>query len=226
MAETARDFGRDVQSAFAVLYDTIALQTHPLVRHVQSARERTLSPVSAGRLLRQQLLETIASLRPAGRAGMERAVGDRDGRAHQLLELRYVDGLDPEAIQQRLGISKSLYYLEHKRALGAATASLAERWGISAPDAAREGGERSGTAPKPSRGGSAPRPPTSFVGRTRELDQIERLLGLSEPLPAAAGARELTVRLVTLLGPAGAGKTRLATEVAARCGARAARVLR
>ena len=224
MSETARDFGRDVQSALAVLYDTIALQTHPLVRHVQSARKRALSPVSAGRLLRQALLEMIASLRPAGRAAMDRAVGDRDGRAHLLLELRYVDGLDPEAIQQRLGISKSLYYLEHKRALSAAIASLAERWGTSAADATQEGDERRGIAPKPSRVGSAPRPPTSFVGRARELDQIDRLLGLSEPLPTAAGARELPVRLVTLLGPAGAGKTRLATETAARAAARAQRV--
>jgi predicted ATPase/DNA-binding SARP family transcriptional activator len=44
--------------------------------------------------------------------------------------------------------------------------------------------------------------PTSFVGRQRELEQLERLLG----------AR----RLVTLTGPGGCGKTRLAFELAAR----------
>src|SRR5436190_15516414 len=44
--------------------------------------------------------------------------------------------------------------------------------------------------------------PTSFVGRRRELDQLERLFG----------AR----RLVTLTGPGGCGKTRLAFEFAAR----------
>jgi predicted ATPase/DNA-binding SARP family transcriptional activator len=46
--------------------------------------------------------------------------------------------------------------------------------------------------------------PTSFVGRRRELDQLSRLLE--------------TRRLVTLTGPGGCGKTRLAFELAAgRC---------
>ncbi|TDQ04695.1 putative ATPase [Labedaea rhizosphaerae] len=47
-----------------------------------------------------------------------------------------------------------------------------------------------------------PAPLTTFVGRDEELDEILSALGYS--------------RLVTLLGPGGAGKTRLATEVAAR----------
>jgi len=49
-----------------------------------------------------------------------------------------------------------------------------------------------------------PAPNTSFVGRTHELDEIDRLLG------------EPDCRLLTLLGPGGAGKTRLALEAAAR----------
>ncbi|MFD4195754.1 BTAD domain-containing putative transcriptional regulator [Amycolatopsis thermoflava] len=48
---------------------------------------------------------------------------------------------------------------------------------------------------------------TSFVGRERELDQVARALSAS--------------RLVTLVGPGGAGKTRLATEAAERHPARA-----
>ena len=48
---------------------------------------------------------------------------------------------------------------------------------------------------------------TSFVGRERELDQVSRALSES--------------RLVTLVGPGGAGKTRLATEAAERHPARA-----
>lgn len=47
-----------------------------------------------------------------------------------------------------------------------------------------------------------PAPVTSFVGREKELAQIDELLGRS--------------RLVTLLGPGGAGKTRLAREAVAR----------
>jgi predicted ATPase/class 3 adenylate cyclase len=49
-----------------------------------------------------------------------------------------------------------------------------------------------------------PAPRTSFVGRTAELDEIDRLLG------------DPDCRLLTLLGPGGAGKTRLALEAAAR----------
>ena len=45
-----------------------------------------------------------------------------------------------------------------------------------------------------------PAPPTSFVGREREIAELRQL---------TAGSR-----LVTLLGPGGTGKTRLAVEVA------------
>ncbi|MEU8775774.1 BTAD domain-containing putative transcriptional regulator [Streptomyces sp. NPDC048606] len=70
---------------------------------------------------------------------------------------------------------------------------------------------RGEAAPRPARGpaGTAPRPRTNvraqlthFVGREREVAEVERLLE--------------EARLVTLVGPGGAGKTRLASE----CGAR------
>jgi predicted ATPase len=51
-----------------------------------------------------------------------------------------------------------------------------------------------------------PAPLTSFVGRDEELEQVSKQLE--------------EARLVTLTGPGGAGKTRLATEVAARQAAR------
>ena len=49
-----------------------------------------------------------------------------------------------------------------------------------------------------------PAPRTSFVGRASELDEIDRLLG------------DPGCRLLTLVGPGGAGKTRLALEAAGR----------
>lgn len=45
-----------------------------------------------------------------------------------------------------------------------------------------------------------PLPLTRFIGRERELDDVRRLLG--------------TTRLLTLTGAGGAGKTRMAVEVA------------
>src|SRR5262249_6562686 len=49
-----------------------------------------------------------------------------------------------------------------------------------------------------------PAPSTSFVGRASELDEIDRLL------------EDPDCRLLSLVGPGGAGKTRLALEAAAR----------
>ncbi len=69
-------------------------------------------------------------------------------------------------------------------------------------------GERAESAQDDARGGPAdgpsrpPRPLTSFVGRARELANVEALLAQH--------------RLLTLTGPGGAGKTRLAVEVARR----------
>ena len=52
--------------------------------------------------------------------------------------------------------------------------------------------------------GRPPRPLTSFIGRERDLAEVDALVRRDE------------VRLVTLVGPAGVGKTRLAIEVCAR----------
>lgn len=54
---------------------------------------------------------------------------------------------------------------------------------------------------EPAAGGNLPARLTSFVGRSEDIDLVTRQLGES--------------RLVTLVGPGGAGKTRLAVEVAA-----------
>jgi predicted ATPase/DNA-binding SARP family transcriptional activator len=54
--------------------------------------------------------------------------------------------------------------------------------------------------------GNLPAPPTRLVGRRRELAELTALLSTSE------------TRLVTLTGPGGSGKTRLALELAAQLG--------
>jgi predicted ATPase/DNA-binding NarL/FixJ family response regulator len=211
-------FGHQVRDALAHLYDPVALQTHPLARLLgappSGAPAGETRRVLDGRLLRQRLLDAIAHLRPEGKAG-EAAAGAL--RRHRLLELRYVEALDPPAVQAQLGISSAQYYRDHARALGAVVALLAQRW--PAPPAA-EAGDGAEAGPEPSRptaretpegagrpagqaspGQRLPRPLTSFVGRERELAAVAALLGAH--------------RLVTLTGVGGCGKTRLALEAAA-----------
>ena len=70
------------------------------------------------------------------------------------------------------------------------------------PAAAVPPAPAAGTGPLAARTASLPAPLTSFVGREEELEQVSKQLD--------------EARLVTLNGPGGAGKTRLAVEVAGR----------
>ncbi len=119
---------------------------------------------------------------------------DADSVAARLRYLRGILGLSQEQLARRLGVSfASVNRWESGRTgpSARATAALAE---LEAEIAA--GGARTGE-PDP-----LPVARSSFVGRSRELAELTRLIGQS--------------RLVTLIGPGGAGKTRLAAEVLSR----------
>ena len=73
------------------------------------------------------------------------------------------------------------------------------------PELEARRGERPAKPPSASvRADALPRQTTSFVGRTRELEALQILVQRPD------------VRLLTLVGPGGAGKTRLAVELARR----------
>ncbi|HEV2125861.1 MAG TPA: hypothetical protein VGW38_24150, partial [Chloroflexota bacterium] len=139
--------------------------------------------------------------------------------------------LDPAAVQEQLGISKSQYYREQTRALAGLASVLAERWqrlgreGVEDDSASGvlegpkfhsddsfNGTTVSGSAADQAtsaqdsglvmRGGATNLPCllSTFVGRAEELAQIRQLLGRG--------------CLVSLVGPGGIGKTRLALESA------------
>jgi non-specific serine/threonine protein kinase len=150
------------------------------------------------------LIDLIAALGPSKREAAE--------RTNRILALRYLDGVEVSAIQRELAIGRSQYYREQQRALEAVASLLGDRygesWGVdvlpTTPTLRSRGVPKltalvgGGIAPAP----SLPMPLTSFVGREREMGQVARLLGTS--------------RLLTLTGPPGAGKTRLALEAAVR----------
>jgi predicted ATPase len=191
------DFTQEVRDALGHLYDTTYLQTHSLTRFLLPTAGRRAANLGAD--LQQILLKTIESMRPSSEAQ------GRDARSHQILELRYVEALDVDEAHARLGISRTEYHRTHRRALDAVVSLLAIQWQVNTP------GERPAlTPPAPHSQPAAPATNlpiglSRFFGRERELTELR--LWLRDPRGP---------RLITLTGAGGAGKSRLAIEVATR----------
>jgi predicted ATPase/DNA-binding SARP family transcriptional activator len=109
-------------------------------------------------------------------------------RAHLASELGLEPGPAIRALQDQI--------LSHD-------SNLSEPDGSNRAIATEEMGDQSGRARQRLHGSNVPTPTTPLVGRTEELSRATELLAAPE------------VRLLTLWGPGGSGKTRLALEVAA-----------
>jgi len=129
-------FNRQVRDALAHLHDLPYLQTHPLTRFIgtipgptaadpKDAVTRRSAPQTcrAGAALQQRLLAAIDTLRP--RSG-DRA-GAKAARRHQVIALRYVEGLGAGDVQTKLAIGRSEYFREHRRGRGAVISLLHEQ---------------------------------------------------------------------------------------------------
>ncbi len=187
------DMLEQVRDALRHLHDYAYLQTHPLARF--TSQEQSNDAWNVGRRLSQALQEAIASLQP-GHTSSATAPAQR---RHRLLTLRYLDELETPAVQQALAISRSTYQRELAAALEAVTSLIRSRWQRDDVAAAWPTSQLTQRTLSPSR--RLPIWITSFVGRARELAEIEHLLS--------------SARLITLTGPPGTGKTRLALQAAA-----------
>lgn len=127
----------------------------------------------------------------------------QDSVAARLRLLRLSLGLSQEQLARRLGVSfATVNRWESGRTRvspRAASALAALERDVAARQAGTVGSDSSGT-------GALPIARSSFIGREPELTELGDLIARS--------------RLVTLIGPGGAGKTRLATEVLRRAFAR------
>jgi non-specific serine/threonine protein kinase len=191
------------------LYDPAYLQTHPLIALV--SRDPAIRGAEAGKTLRQIVVDAIDALRPIPGAEAPTPAG----LIHQILTLRYVNALEPAAVQERLAIGRSEYYREHQRGLDALISLLWEGRKVSPGDAVARAPASTSSTPRVADGTAdsqaaaphesrdrhnLPAQLTSFVGRTAETAEVETLLA--------------ETRLLTLMGTGGCGKTRLALEAA------------
>jgi DNA-binding SARP family transcriptional activator len=199
LAATGRDRLRagDPMAAWGRLGEAVALWgDHP---GAEPAVVAAVAPAAATRLAALSM-EAVIDL-----AAAETALGRADAAADRLTAVLAEQPvheraaallMDALAAQGRQGEALGLY--ERVRA------ALADDLGADPGAALRErqvGLLRAPAAVEKPPPGNLPAPLTSFVGRDADLTRIEALL--------AAG------RLVTVLGPGGSGKTRLAVEAAA-----------
>jgi|GEM_PF-639867 len=183
----ATRFGQWVSEVLKHLHDPDYLESHPLSRYIPAASARRPSDG-----LHRSIVEAIEHLR---RSSGRDPAGTRDAES---LYLASVEGLTGKEIQDRLLISRSEYHRAQKRAANALIALLAQRWGaLVVADSSSEA-----TA---AIGAMLPRSVDRIVGRDSELVEVEHLL-----------TEDTNLRLLTIVGAPGAGKTRFAMEAARR----------
>src|SRR5262245_40569972 len=129
-ASEAARFATDVKDALQHLDDAIYLMGHRLADDLLPP---SASPaVGRGQALQRLILDAIAELSPGAGA----PASDRRRRTHQILDLRYAEGLPFRDVMAELALSQTHYHREQRHALEAITALLWERRlsGGAAPD--------------------------------------------------------------------------------------------
>ncbi len=121
---SAEEFAQRLLDAYEHLYDLVYLRSHPFT-------EVLLEPISDTRKeraweLHYLLLTAIQELNP----GVHAPTVSREWRRYRLMMLRYVDGLSPQEVADRLAISRRHYYRAHDEALQALVSILWQRYSV------------------------------------------------------------------------------------------------
>jgi tetratricopeptide (TPR) repeat protein len=157
------------------------------------------SKAGCGRALRELLMQVVDALAPSGE---DPEAHDKRWRSHIILRERYMNGLGPDYVAEILGIARSTYNHEQKRALEEA-ADMLRAWeaeGLPAGTLPEVEGDLAAHAPPFT---PPPRPPQGLVGRENLMARVR------ERLSPESGDRWLALH-----GLPGVGKTSLAIELA------------
>src|ERR1041384_3614233 len=118
---TRAEFARWVQDALNRLYDSPYLLAPPLAEALVGS---TPGGPQRGSQLRKLLLDAIHAMGPDPQSPVQTA----DWRAYRILVMRYIEGLSPPEVMQRLALSRSYYFREQARLLDVLTTTLWDRW--------------------------------------------------------------------------------------------------
>lgn len=120
MTITYEQFLELVQDALNHLYDSPHLQQHELTRLLTDNRVST----QRSQDMRRILLDAIGALRPMPGVPAQSV----DWRNYQILELRYIEGLEPREIMEQVALGKSQYYRDQARIVEMVAGILWEQW--------------------------------------------------------------------------------------------------
>lgn len=104
------EFSHWVSDALNQIYDSAVLQSHPLRKALFPLET---NPIRRCQLLRKTLLDAIHSLEPNAKVPSSAP----DWRLYRLVELRFIEGLNPNEAMTRLGLAKSQFYRDQSRAI-------------------------------------------------------------------------------------------------------------
>jgi CheY-like chemotaxis protein len=105
------EFAEQIADAYEHLYDLLYLRSHPLLDVLVPAPAQP--DKKRARELHRTLLDAVDELDP----GPQAPAFSHEWRRHRLLVLRYLKGLNPQAVADQLAVSLRHYYRVHKIAI-------------------------------------------------------------------------------------------------------------
>lgn len=116
------NFTEWVADAYKSLYDVVALRAHPLADVI--LRDPTVAQKEKGWQLHNILLNVIRELEP----GPNAPVNSREWRRYQLMNLRYIEALESQAVADQLAITRRHFYRERDAAIETVAQILWDRY--------------------------------------------------------------------------------------------------